>query len=313
MPWRCISWVKRSAKSVIADTLTILRSSDSLAAMGKASWLKRSRPGTPRLQAQIPRLLLGLAIALLLNACGSFETQDGAPDHHIDASNIRDAVPRAEPYSKYGNPRSYQVAGKTYYVLDDHSGYQQRGQASWYGTKFHGRRTSSGEPYDMYAMTAAHKTLPIPSYVEVTNLDNGRKAIVRVNDRGPFIDGRIIDLSYAAAKKLGVYDSGTARVEVRAIELSEPATGRSPAASSGSGGNTGKAQIYLQVGAFSDLLNAEQMLSRLVGLTGNNVLINSQQQIYRVRIGPLKSEQAARQLATQLSPHGIDSAHVVRE
>ena len=222
-------------------------------------------------------------------------------------------MPRAEPYSKYGNPRSYQVAGKTYYVLDDHSGYQQRGQASWYGTKFHGRRTSSGEPYDMYAMTAAHKTLPIPSYVEVTNLDNGRKAIVRVNDRGPFIDGRIIDLSYAAAKKLGVYESGTARVEVRAIEPDEPATGRSPAAGSGSGGNAGKAQIYLQVGAFSDLLNAKQMLSRLVGLTANNVLINNQQQIYRVRIGPLESEQAARQLATQLSPHGIDSAHVVRE
>ncbi len=274
---------------------------------------KRLHPGTPLSRIPLPRLLPGLAIALLLNACGSFEIQDGAPDRHIDASKIRDAVPRAEPYSKYGNPRSYQVAGKTYYVLDDHSGYQQRGQASWYGTKFHGRRTSSGEPYDMYAMTAAHKTLPIPSYVEVTNLDNGRKAIVRVNDRGPFIDGRIIDLSYAAAKKLGVYESGTARVEVRAIEPDEPATGRSPAAGSGSGGNAGKAQIYLQVGAFSDLLNAKQMLSRLVGLTANNVLINNQQQIYRVRIGPLESEQAARQLATQLSPHGIDSAHVVRE
>jgi len=257
------------------------------------------------------RLPAVLAMVLLLSACGSFETQDGAPDRHIDASTLRDAVPKAEPYSKYGNPRSYQVAGKTYYVLADHSGYHERGQASWYGTKFHGRRTSSGEPYDMYAMTAAHKTLPIPSYVEVTNLDNGRKAIVRVNDRGPFIDGRIIDLSYAAAKKLGVYDSGTARVEVRALELSEPATGRSPAANSGSG--TSEPQIYLQVGAFSDRLNAEQMLSRLIDLTGKNVLINSQQQIYRVRIGPLATEQAARQLATQLSPHGIDSAHVVKE
>ncbi len=254
------------------------------------------------------RLLLGLAVALLLNACGSFEPRDGAPDRHIDPSTLRDAVPKHEPYSKYGNPRSYQVSGKTYYVLDDHSGYHERGLASWYGTKFHGRRTSSGEPYDMYAMTAAHKTLPIPSYVEVTNLDNGRKAILRVNDRGPFIDGRIIDLSYAAAKKLGVYDTGTARVEVRAIDVLKPAATRPADDGVNAGG-----RIYLQVGAFSDRLNAEQMLSRLIGLTEKNVLINSRQQIYRVRIGPLASEQDARQLAARLSPHGIDAAHVVTE
>ena len=262
----------------------------------------------PLLRRQMPRLLPGLVITLLLSACGSLEIQDGAPGRHVDASGIADAVPKVEPYSKYGNPSSYQVAGKTYYVLDDHSGYQQRGQASWYGTKFHGRRTSSGEPYDMYAMTAAHKTLPIPSYVEVTNLDNGRKAILRVNDRGPFIDGRIIDLSYVAAKKLGVYNTGTARVNVRAIDLPKPAM-----TPTGAGGKTAKGQIYLQVGAFNDRLNAELMLVRLTGLTEKSAFINSQQQIYRVRIGPLRSEQDARQLALQLSPHGIDNAHVVKE
>ncbi|HEX23103.1 MAG TPA: septal ring lytic transglycosylase RlpA family protein, partial [Chromatiales bacterium] len=194
-------------------------------AIRRPSRVKRSRPGEPLLAWGTPHhLLLGLAMGLLLSACGSLEVQDGAPDRHVDASGIADAVPKIEPYSKYGNPSSYQVAGKTYYVLDDHSGYHQRGQASWYGTKFHGRRTSSGEPYDMYAMTAAHKSLPIPSYVEVTNLDNGRKTVLRVNDRGPFIDGRIIDLSYVAAKKLGVYDTGTARVEVRAIDLRKSTT-----------------------------------------------------------------------------------------
>ncbi len=267
----------------------------------------------PLPQVCVSRNLFCLALSLLLSACGSLETQDGAPDRHVDASGIADAVPKVEPYSKYGNPRSYQVAGKTYYVLDDHSGYQQRGQASWYGTKFHGRRTSSGEPYDMYAMTAAHKSLPIPSYVEVTNLDNGRKAILRVNDRGPFIDGRIIDLSYVAAKKLGVYTTGTARVNVRAIDLRKPATTRPATSQPVATGKTAGGLFYLQVGAFGERTNAELMLSRLVTLTGENVLINSQQQVYRVRIGPLASEQAARQLASRLSPHGINDAHVIRE
>lgn len=129
-----------------------------------------------------------------------------------------DAVPVAEPRSRYGNPDSYEVRGVTYHVLDSSEGYEAEGMASWYGEAFQGRRTSSGEPYDMYAMTAAHRTLPIPTYVEVTNLENGRTAVVRINDRGPFHDGRIIDLSYAAARKLGVVGPGTARVRVRALE-----------------------------------------------------------------------------------------------
>ena len=154
----------------------------------------------------------------MLTACGSFSSRDSAPDRYIDHTRVKNAVPIVESKSKYGNPKSYEVQGKRYHVLKSASNFTERGIASWYGTKFHGRRTSSGEPYDMYAMTAAHKTLPIPIFVEVTNLDNHRKIIVRVNDRGPFAEGRIIDLSYVAAKKLGIDTKGTGRVVIRAID-----------------------------------------------------------------------------------------------
>ena len=137
-----------------------------------------------------------------------------------------DAVPRYEPRSALGNPDSYEVYGEHYVVLNDFAGFKQRGIASWYGKKFHGKNTSSGEPYDMFLMTAAHKTLPIPCYVRVTNLSNQRSAIVRVNDRGPFHSDRIIDLSYVAALKLGVIGVGSAPVEIEA--LTPPAPGSAP-------------------------------------------------------------------------------------
>ena len=129
-----------------------------------------------------------------------------------------DAVPRQEFKSRLGNPAFYDELGVRYRVLDTSDGYVERGLASWYGRNFHGRRTSAGEPYDMYAMTAAHKTLPLPTYVQVTDLDTGNRVVVRVNDRGPFVEGRIIDLSYVAAVKLGIATAGTARVEVRALD-----------------------------------------------------------------------------------------------
>ena len=151
----------------------------------------------------------------------------GAPDFRrdrppsdpgsVDLDTISDAVPREEPLSRYGNMDEYEVFGRTYRTLDSAEGYEAEGVASWYGEEFHGRSTSSGEPYDMYAMTAAHKTLPLPSYAEITNLDNGRKVVVRVNDRGPFHDGRLIDVSYAAAHRLGMLGTGTTRVGVRAL------------------------------------------------------------------------------------------------
>jgi rare lipoprotein A len=139
-----------------------------------------------------------------------------------------DTAPRAEPRSRHGNPPFYDVFGKRYYVLSSSASYLERGVASWYGPGFHKERTSTGEPYDMYGMTAAHKTLPLPAYVRVTNLQNGRSVVVRVNDRGPFVDNRIIDLSYTAASRLDMLRNGTAMVEVRALEF--PATTPAPGA-----------------------------------------------------------------------------------
>ncbi len=157
-----------------------------------------------------------LLAGALLAGC-SVAPQRPAPPPGVDLDKIPDAVPRAEPRSPTGNPESYVQNGKRYWVLPHEKGYVERGIASWYGPKFHGKRTSSGEPYDMYKMTAAHRTLPIPSYIRVTNLKNHRSVVVRVNDRGPFKDDRIVDLSYAAAWKLGMVQDGTAPVEVRAI------------------------------------------------------------------------------------------------
>ncbi len=168
------------------------------------------------------RFIAAILPFLLTAGCGLHGTRDTAPAINIDVSRIQDAVPVPVERSRYGNPESYVVHNKRYHVLDSSQGFAQKGIASWYGTKFHGRRTSSGEPYNMLAMTAAHKTLPLPTYVEVTNLDNKRKIIVKVNDRGPFKSGRIIDLSYVAAKKLGIAEKGTGRVSIRTIEATLP-------------------------------------------------------------------------------------------
>lgn len=148
---------------------------------------------------------------------------DGAPFNPKCVDHIPDAQPKPEILSKYGNPRTYEVFGKKYHVLPKTKhGHTQKGMASWYGTKFQGKRTSSGEPYDLYSMTAAHKNLPLPTYVKVKNLKNNREIVVKVNDRGPFVDDRIIDLSYAAAKKLGIFEFGTAPVSVTVIDPTHP-------------------------------------------------------------------------------------------
>ncbi|MEE8427927.1 MAG: septal ring lytic transglycosylase RlpA family protein [Gammaproteobacteria bacterium] len=164
--------------------------------------------------------MLTLPMALLfVSACSTtWPRHDGGPSSQaVDISAVQDAVPRPEPRSRHGNPEHYSAFGKHYYVRKSSLGFVQKGIASWYGTKFHRRRTANGERYDMYAMTAAHTSLPIPTYVRVTNLGNNRSVVVRINDRGPFIDNRIIDLSYVAAAKLGMLKKGTALVEVRAI------------------------------------------------------------------------------------------------
>lgn len=167
------------------------------------------------------RCLGALATSLAFQACtlvGVAPSGPGLGSGDVPLSEIPDAVPRAEVKSRSGNPRTYEIDGTTYRVLETSDGYREQGIASWYGDYFHGRQTSSGDTYDMYKMTAAHKSLPLPTYVRVTNLSNGLSVVLRVNDRGPFVEGRIIDLSYVAAQKLGMAELGTVRVEVEALD-----------------------------------------------------------------------------------------------
>ncbi len=262
------------------------------------------------------KLLGVIGLYVFLVACSDVsEKRDSAPSKTPDVSNIPDAVPRDEPRSKYGNASSYEVFGKRYYTLKSSKGYKQKGVASWYGTKFHGRRTSSGEPYDMYAMTAAHKTLPLPTYVEVTNLNNGRKVIVKVNDRGPFHGDRLIDLSYSAATKLGIISKGTGLVEVRAISAGQaPVKAAAPIKYPVIAGPVG---LYLQVGAFKSSTSAEQLKTKLQQQIGDAILIVPSKQAedrwYRVRVGPLENVEYGDTLASRLVDLGFNDTHIVVE
>ena len=202
--------------------------------------------------------------------------------------------------------------------MNSSKGYTERGIASWYGTKFHGRRTSSGERYDMYAMTAAHKSLPLPTYVRVRNLKNQQSIIVKVNDRGPFHENRVIDLSYAAAHKLGITRAGTGFVEVTAIDPSAPSAAPVTRLASNSNpetSNAGNINMFIQVGAFASRINAERMLGQLLDAAIDGVrisqLIDSENTLYRVRIGPLTNVDEADKLTMILSRIGINGAHVV--
>ncbi|HRP35629.1 MAG TPA: septal ring lytic transglycosylase RlpA family protein [Gammaproteobacteria bacterium] len=240
---------------------------------------------------------------------------DGAPARPPDVTRIPDPVPRAEPRSARGNPPFYEVMGRRYYVMKEAAGYRERGIASWYGTKFHGRTTSSGEPYDMYAMTAAHKTLPLPSYVRVTHRGNGRSIIVRVNDRGPFVGDRIIDLSYAAAVRLGMHNEGTALVDVELIEPDGPPP---VVASVSPEMPPARAEtVWLQVGAFSDERNAARLRERLAGKGINDVVLSTEQRqrhpVYRVRIGPLSAVEDVERMLERVRELGIRDAHLAMD
>lgn len=220
--------------------------------------------------------------------------KDGAPSGPLPM-RFKKVTPVNEPLSRYGNPSTYQVNGHTYEVMTSSSGYRTRGLASWYGTKFHKQRTSSGEAYDMYALTAAHKTLPIPCYVKVKNLQNGRTAIVKVNDRGPFHEGRVLDLSYAAAAKLGLFPKGTALVEVEALTTTTP--GRHPTA-----------HYYLQAGAFNSEQLATALRLKLAKLSPSPVFIEKNQNRYLVRVGPFATKQMSDSLKTTLARNGVNGA-----
>lgn len=271
--------------------------------------------------------------ALLLSGCASKKGSSGSsgsrysikhdhgPDRPIDMSHVPDAVPRVEPISRGGNKSPYTVLGKTYTVLSSANGYRERGGASWYGKKFHGHLTSNGEVYDMYQMTAAHKSLPLPTFARVTNLANGKQVIVRVNDRGPFHPGRIIDLSYAAAFRLGMLGAGTAHVEVEAINpltwntrtavhrIPEPAPApvvQRPSREAGMESNQ-----FVQAGAFSSEVSAQQLAVKLSGDTRQIARVERIGGLYKVLIGPVGLRSDADGIIRMLAQKGISGAHLV--
>ncbi len=290
------------------------------------------------------------ALTLSLGACFSTPPRElpasPAPQPPVaaapqapDPDSVPDAIPRVEARSRFGNPPFYEVFGKRYYVLSSNVGYIERGVASWYGPGFHKIRTSTGEPYDMYAMTAAHKTLPLPAYVRVTNLQNGRTVVVRVNDRGPFVDNRIIDLSYTAAAKLDMVRNGTAFVEVRSIDPNgiepplvaaaapttapvtpaptatsavPPPPASAPRASAPPA--NARAALFVQAGAFGDPANAQRLAQKLRGGDYGNVFVRDDQiagrRMYRVRIGPVPNVAEFDRVVAALQRDGVQDAHL---
>lgn len=289
-------------------------------------------------------LLRGLCLAGVLSVagCGFYQQKpsgpkDSGPKRPLNVAHIPDPTPRYELRTEAGNKSPYKVLGKKYRVLDNPIGYKERGLASWYGNKFHGRKTSNGEIYNMYGMTAAHKTLPIPSYVRVTNLSNDKSVIVRVNDRGPFHSGRIIDLTYTAARKLGVAAAGTGEVLVEYIDTSKHASQSTPVAGKTSvavGPSTDKngyaaapapddvagyglpPNTYLQVGAFSQQRSAEALKGRLSALTDHAVDVVAPsaggKALYRVYVGPFTNNYDLLGFRKTLADQQLPKPHVVR-
>jgi rare lipoprotein A len=282
-----------------------------------------------------PNTFFVVPFICLLASCADMgyrgpSVQDGAPPHDVDVSTLADAVPRQDPITRAGNKNPYTINGKTYHLLPTAKGYREVGTASWYGTKFHGNHTANGEIYSMYAMTAAHKTLPIPTYAQVRNLANNRSVIVRINDRGPFHGDRIIDLSYAAAKKLGYAGQGTARVEVTAIDphsfqknsvqapsiptITEPSA--VAAASQQSQRNSG-INGFLQMGAYSSYQSAALHRQQVSGLTTYPVVVEqavhpvANTSLFKVIVGPVADAVKLQELRDYLYKKGRSEIFVV--
>jgi peptidoglycan lytic transglycosylase len=273
------------------------------------------------MESAAPRILATALALLALGACSLTPHRQTppapapAPPPAVPAppatiSAVPDAVPRVEPRSSHGNPPFYDVLGRRYYVLTSADGYLERGVASWYGPTFHGGNTSSGEPYDMYAMTAAHKTLPLPCYARVTNLRNGKSVVVRINDRGPFVANRLIDLSYTAAVRLDMIREGTSLVEVRVLTPSVPdeltrTIAQPPPA------------LYVQAGAFADQQNAQRLLTRLqaagLGRAFIALPLQTGTHLYRVRLGPIESVAQFDELTARLTALGVPDARLAIE
>jgi len=269
-----------------------------------------------------------LVLIVLLAGCAGKHAKDGPPrtGSVFPPDLPPDPVPRKEARSRYGNGPIYEVLGHSYQVMDSSYGYQERGVASWYGKKFHGRLTSNQERYDMHAMTAAHKSLPLPTYVRVRNLRNNKSIVVRVNDRGPFVHNRIIDLSYSAARKLDMIRTGTSLVEVTAISFDEPprrptvasvATKKDPVVPEASSLPIKESTVYVQVGAFGDAENARRRFALLrSGGVGDAFVLednSTSPALYRIRIGPIADVLQYDNLVAQLDNLGISETHLVTE
>ncbi len=283
--------------------------------------------------ANRPIGIAGIMLALMLAGCASDPSpssssqssssrysisQDRAPAEDYDVSGLQDAVPKYEAPSRGGNKSPYTVWGKQYTVMADASRYVERGTASWYGEKFHGHKTSNGETFDMYKMSAAHKSLPLPSYARIRNLDNGREVIVRVNDRGPFHGNRIVDLSYAAAKKLGYQGHGTANVEIAAItvrpdgsmHIAGESSARPPRKKNTENGEEG---IFVQVASFSQPDSAEQLSRELRNITDSPVRVYAVGNFHRVQVGPFTARQQAEQQIQRIKQGGFGNPIVVTD
>lgn len=241
--------------------------------------------------------------------------KDSLPEHPADVSQVPDATPQVEPPAKYGNNSPYNVLGEVYSIMPTAKGFTQTGQASWYGKKFHGQKTSSGERYDMYSMTAAHRNLPLPTYVRVTNKANGKSVIVKVNDRGPFHAKRVMDVSYAAAVKLDMIKTGTATVTIEALD---PAEFQAQLGSSGKPadktntritGNDG--QFFVQVGAFGGIENATALQARLLNLVYAPVVITQTDGVNRVQVGPFASREDAEKMSKVIRDGSLGEPRIV--
>lgn len=257
----------------------------------------------PQLPASYAYIITIFLFVLTVGGCFHRPTRDGAPDYYIDINKIHNPTPHYLPKSKYGNPDHYYIDGKRYHVLKSAKGYDKRGIASWYGTKFDGKLTSTRERYRLADMTAASPELPIPCFVRVTNLENGRQVIVKVNDRGPFASNRIMDLSYVAARKLGYTGRGTALVEVTSIDVPNPLEKTKQTFAHH------RPQLYLQVGAFGYRRNAERLEHELHHHTSRPIrIVHEHSRFYRVQIGPLRSVNESDELQRRIAHAGLGHA-----
>ncbi len=273
------------------------------------------------------RAFAGVVVLLVLASCGGSGVRDRAPSGGTSMRDLpQDAIPKPEAQSRYGNGPTYEVLGKRYAVMPSGAGYSERGVASWYGQKFHGRMTSNQEKYDMYAMTAAHKTLPLPTYVRVRNLQNNKSTVVRVNDRGPFVHNRIIDLSYSAAMKLDMVQDGTSLVEITAITFDGPQATPPPVDSTPAEPEIDEVdvkvevevdQIFVQVGAFGSRENAEQRSTDLTEAFIGNVSIHTDTSVhptlYRVQIGPIWDAVQYDVIVEELENIGISDPYLITD